>query len=61
MPYDAMEQERRLFCDALYIQRAGDTRQGGPYYEALIDVLRCGEAMTKRIPRELQQERLVER
>jgi hypothetical protein len=30
MPYDAMEQERRLFCDALYIQRAGDTRQGGP-------------------------------
>jgi hypothetical protein len=28
MPYDAMEQERTLFLYTLYIQSAGDVRQG---------------------------------
>jgi hypothetical protein len=59
MPYDAMEQERTLFLYALYIQSAGDARQGVPY-EALIDALGFGEALTKRLQRELQQEGLVE-
>jgi hypothetical protein len=59
MPYDAMEQERMLFLYALYIQSAGDARQGVPY-EALIDALGFGEALTKRLQRELQQEGLVE-
>jgi hypothetical protein len=59
MPYDAMEQERTLFLYTLYIQSAGDVCQGVPY-EALIDALGFGEALTKRLQRELQQEGLVE-
>ena len=59
MPYDAMEQERMLFLYELYTRSAGDARQGVPY-EALINALRFGEAVTKRIQRELQQEGWVE-
>ncbi len=59
MPYDAMEQERTLFLYELYIQSAGDARQGVPYRE-LIDALGFGEALTKRLQREFQQEGLVE-
>jgi hypothetical protein len=59
MPYDAMEQERLLFLYELYTRSAGDARQGVPY-DALIDALGFGEAVTKRIQRELQQEGLVE-
>ena len=59
MPYDAMEQERLLFLYELYTWSAGDARQGVPY-EALIDALGFGEAVTKRIQRALQQEGWVE-
>ena len=59
MPYDAMEQERMVFLYELYTQSAGDARQGVPY-EALIDALGFGEAVTKRLQRALQQEGWVE-
>lgn len=59
MPYDAMEQERIAFLYELYTRSEGDARQGVPY-EALIDALEFGEAVTKRLQHELQQEGLVE-
>lgn len=54
-----MEQERLSFLYKLYKRSAGDARQGIPY-EALIDALGFGEALTKRIQRDLQLEGLVE-
>jgi hypothetical protein len=57
--FEAMEQERLSFLYELYTRSAGDARQGIPY-EALIDALGFGEALTKRIQRELQLEGLVE-
>jgi hypothetical protein len=59
MPYDAMEQEHMLFLYELYTRSEGDARQGIPY-EALIHALGFGEAVTKRLQRQLQQEGLVE-
>ena len=59
MSFDAMEQERLAFLYELYTRSAGDARQGIPY-EALIDALGLGEAVTKRLQRQLQQEGLVE-
>jgi hypothetical protein len=59
MLFDAMEQERLSFLYELYKRSAGDARQGIPY-EALIDALGFGEALTKRIQRDLQLEGLVE-
>jgi hypothetical protein len=59
MSFDAMEQERLSFLYELYTRSAGDARQGVPY-EALIDALGFGEAVTKRLQRELQQQGLVE-
>jgi hypothetical protein len=56
--FEAMAQERLLFLYALYTRSAGDARQGIPYDE-LIDALGFGEAVTKRIQRELQREGLV--
>ena len=58
MPLAAMEQERLSFLSELYTRSAGDARQGIPY-EALIDALGFGEAVTKRIQRELQWAGLV--
>jgi hypothetical protein len=58
-PFDAMEPERFSFLYELYTRSAGDARQGVPY-EALIEALGFGEAVTKRLQRELQQEGLVE-
>ncbi len=55
MAFDAMEQERMLFLYELYTRSAGDARQGVPY-EALIDALGFGEAVTKRLQRALQME-----
>jgi hypothetical protein len=55
----AMEQERLAFLYELYTRSAGDARQGIPY-EALIDALGFGEALTKQIQRALQREGLVE-
>ena len=57
--FEAMEQERLSFLYELYTRSAGDARQGIPY-EELIDALGFGEALTKRIQRELQLEGLVE-
>jgi hypothetical protein len=57
--FDAREQERLSFLSELYTRSAGDARQGIPY-EELIDALGFGEAVTKRIQRELQREGLVE-
>jgi hypothetical protein len=57
--FEAMEQERLAFLYKLYTRSEGDARQGVPY-EALIDALGFGEALTKRIQRELQQEGWVE-
>jgi hypothetical protein len=59
MSFDAMEQERLSFLYELYTRSAGDARQGVPY-EALIDALGFGEAVTKRLQRQLQQQGLVE-
>jgi hypothetical protein len=59
MAFEAMEQERLSFLYELYTRSEGDARQGIPY-EALIDALGFGEAVTKRIQHELQQEGLVE-
>jgi hypothetical protein len=59
MPFDEKEQERIAFLYELYKRSAGDARQGVPY-EGLIAALRCGEAVTKRIQRDLQLEGLVE-
>jgi hypothetical protein len=59
MSFEAMEQERLSFLYELYTRSEGDARQGVPY-EALIDALGFGEAMTKRLQRQLQQEGLVE-
>jgi hypothetical protein len=58
-PLEAMEQERMAFLYELYTRSAGDARQGVPY-EELIDALGYGEALTKRLQCELQQEGLVE-
>ena len=58
-PSEAMEQERMAFLYELYTRSAGDARHGVPY-EELIDALRCGEALTKRLQCELQQEGVVE-
>jgi hypothetical protein len=55
----AMEQERLAFLYELYTRSACDARQGIPY-EALIDALGFGEALTKQIQRALQREGLVE-
>jgi hypothetical protein len=44
----AMEQERLAFLYELYTRSAGDARQGIPY-EALINALGFGEALTKQI------------
>jgi hypothetical protein len=57
--FEAMEQERLAFLYELYTRSAGDARQGIPY-EALIDALGFGEALTKQIQRALQLEGLVE-
>ncbi len=57
--FDAREQERLSFLSELYTRSAGDARQGIPY-EELIDALGFGEAVTKRIQRELQREGLVD-
>jgi hypothetical protein len=54
-----MEQERLSFLSELYTRSAGDARQGIPY-EELIDALGFGEALTKRIQRDLQLEGLIE-
>jgi hypothetical protein len=59
MPFDEMEQERIAFLYELYKRSAGDARQGVPY-EELSDALRLGEALTKRLQRDLQLEGLVE-
>jgi hypothetical protein len=59
MPVEAMEQERLAFLYELYTRSAGDARQGIPY-EALIDALGFGEAVTKLIQCELQWAGLVE-
>jgi hypothetical protein len=59
IPFEAMEQECLAFLYELYRRSAGDARQGVPY-EELIDALGFGEAVTKRIQGELQQEGLVE-
>jgi hypothetical protein len=59
IPLEAMEQERLAFLYELYTRSAGDARQGIPY-EALIDALGFGEAVTKLIQRELQWAGLVE-
>ncbi len=59
MPFAAMEHERLSFLYELYTRSAGDARQGIPY-EELIDALGFGEAVTKRLQRELQQEGWVE-
>jgi hypothetical protein len=59
MPYDAMESERLQFLYELYTRSAGDARQGVPY-EVLIAALGFGEAVTKRLQCELQQEGWVE-
>ena len=58
-PWEDMAQERIAFLYELYTRSAGDARQGVPY-EALIDALGFGEAVMKRIQRELEQESLVE-
>jgi hypothetical protein len=58
MPLAAMEQERLSFLSELYTRSAGDARQGIPY-EALIDALGFGAAVTKLIQRELQWAGLV--
>jgi hypothetical protein len=58
MPLEAMEPERLAFLSELYTRSAGDARQGVPY-EALVDALGFGEAVTKRIQRALQLEGLV--
>ena len=57
-PLAAMEQERLSFLYELYTRSAGDARQGIPY-EALIDALGFGEAVTKLIQCELQWAGLV--
>jgi hypothetical protein len=59
MAFAAMEQERLSFLAELYTRSAGDARQGIPY-EELIDALGFGEALTKRIQRDLQLEGLIE-
>jgi hypothetical protein len=59
MPFEALEQERFSFLYELYTRSEGDARQGIPY-EALIYALGFGEAVTKRLQRQLQQEGLVE-
>jgi hypothetical protein len=59
MAFEAIDQERLAFLYELYTRSAGDARQGVPY-EALIDALGFGEALTKRLQRGLQQEGLVE-
>ena len=58
-PLAAMEQERLSFLYELYTRSAGDARPGIAY-EALIDALGFGEAVTKLIQRELQWAGLVE-
>jgi hypothetical protein len=58
-PLETMKQERMAFLYELYTRSAGDARHRVPYDE-LIDALGCGEALTKQLQRELQQEGLVE-
>jgi hypothetical protein len=56
---EAREQARMAFLSELYTRSAGDARQGVPY-EALVEALGFGEAVTKRLQRELEREGLVE-
>jgi hypothetical protein len=57
--FDALEQACLAFLYELYRRSAGDARQGVPY-EALVDTLGFGAAVTKRLQRALQWEGVME-